>query len=185
MGGELRMDRSNFIWDELSWKTLVPLAPEGRPTADTAGDSTAMPVALYYAPEGRDDRPLDDAEIASVVWTVDNLPLLLDALLPVLLPYYQSMCAAPDGLDPEDLAAVGSAKDLQSLIGIQSIYVHQVSKNGKPYVGFEFACPWDDEHGLGVLMHGTRVVDIGGADTAFLLWIARQDSERGQDSAIP
>jgi hypothetical protein len=173
------------MWDEFSWKTLVRFVPEGRPSDDTASDSTAMPVPLHYAPEGRDDRPLDDAEIASVVWTVDNLPLLLDALLPAVFSYYQSICAAPDGLDPEDLPTVGSAEDLQSLISVQSIYVHQVSKNGRPYVGFEFACPWDDEHGLGVLMHGTRAVDVGGADTAFLLWIAERDSERGQDSATP
>jgi hypothetical protein len=50
-----------------------------------------------------------------------------------------------------------------------------VQKDGIPYAGFEFGCTWDDEHGLGVLMHGTRAVDIGGADTAFLLWIAEQD----------
>jgi hypothetical protein len=46
-----------------------------------------------------------------------------------------------------------------------------------PYVGFEFGCTWDDEHGLGVLMHGERVVDVGGAETAFLLWIAERDAE--------
>jgi hypothetical protein len=31
---------------------------------------------------------------------------------------------------------------------------------------------------LGVLMHGTRVVKIGGADTAFLLWIAEEDAAK-------
>jgi len=39
-----------------------------------------------------------------------------------------------------------------------------VEKDGIPYVGFEFGCTWDEEHGLGVLMHGTRTVEIG--DTA-------------------
>jgi len=32
------------------------------------------------------------------------------------------------------------------------------------YAGFEFGCTWDEEYGLGVLMHGTRTVEIGGAD---------------------
>jgi hypothetical protein len=60
------------------------------------------------------------------------------------------------------------------------VNVHQVQKDGIPYVGFEFACTWDEEHGLGVLMHGTRTVEIGGADTAFLLWLAEVDAEKGQ-----
>ena len=47
-----------------------------------------------------------------------------------------------------------------------------------PYVGYEFGCEWEDEHGLGVLMHGTRVVDVGFADTAILLWIAEADAEK-------
>ena len=33
----------------------------------------------------------------------------------------------------------------------------------------------DEEHRLGVLMHGTRLVHIGFADVAFVLWRAEQD----------
>jgi hypothetical protein len=62
------------------------------------------------------------------------------------------------------------------LIGLHALHVHPVEKDGLPYVGFELGCTWDHEHGLGVLMHGPRVVDIGGADTAFLLWIATRDA---------
>jgi hypothetical protein len=186
------MDRSNFVWDEFSWKTTVPLARVRRsdnrlPESlnDAAIESATTLVPLRYAPEGRDDQPLDNIEIASVVWTVDNLSLLWEALLPAVFSYYQSICADPDGLDPDDLPAVRAPEDLLPLLGIQGIHVHQVSKNGQPYAGLEFECPWDEEHGLGVLMHGTRVVKIGGADTAFLLWVAEQDSARDRDSASP
>ena len=127
---------------------------------------------------GRDDHPLDDAEIASVAWTVANLPRLMDSLLHELFAHYQTICANPDGLDPEDLPALDQAEELKSLISIESMYVHQISKDGKPYVGFEGTCPWDEEHGLGALMHDTRIVKVGGADTAILLWIAKQDSNR-------
>ena len=73
---------------------------------------------------------------------------------------------------------IRTADDLHSLIGLSSVNVHQVQKNGIPYAGFEFGCTWDEEHGLGVLMHGTRTVQIGGADTAILLWIAEEDAQR-------
>ena len=46
-------------------------------------------------------------------------------------------------------------------------------------MGFKFGCTWDDEHGLGVMTHRGHVVEVGGADTAFLEWIAEADAESG------
>ncbi|WP_119726566.1 DUF6985 domain-containing protein [Thermomonospora amylolytica] len=161
----MTVNSADFVWDEFHWTTPVRF-PEG-----------SGPTHLRYAPEGRDDRPLDEAEISAVAWTIDNLPLLWQAMQPSLHIYYRQLRAAPDGLDPEDLPAIDSAEDVVALIRLQAVNVHQISKDGLPYVGLEFACPWDEEHGLGILMHGSRTVDIGGADTAYLLWIARRDSE--------
>jgi hypothetical protein len=179
----VRMDRSSFVLDEHWWTTAVRFVlGSGSPARSAeSGSDTAGSVPLVFAPEGRGDEPLTDTEIASVGWTVDNLPRIADALLPALLTHYRSICADPDGLEPDDLPPVASADGLLPLISIRFINVHQISKDGEPYVGFEFDCTWDEEHGLGVLMHGTRVVEVGGADTAFLLWIAEQDSERSAD----
>jgi hypothetical protein len=62
------------------------------------------------------------------------------------------------------------------LIGLDSVSVHPLLKEGLPYIGYEFGCTWDDEHGLGVLMHGRRVVEVGDAGTAITLWIAERDA---------
>ncbi len=74
-----------------------------------------------------------------------------------------------------DLAA---PRDFERLIGLHTVHLHPLEKDGVPYVGFEFGCTWDEALGLGILMHGERPVDIGGADTAFLLWIAERDAGR-------
>jgi hypothetical protein len=50
-----------------------------------------------------------------------------------------------------------------------------VSKDGFAYVGYEFGCTWDDEHGLGFMTHKDRIIDFGGADTSFLTWVASGD----------
>lgn len=71
---------------------------------------------------------------------------------------------------------VSSGEDFRRLIGLHIVHVHQLLKEGIPYIGFEFGCTWDGEHGLGILMHGTRVVEVGDADTAFTLWIAEEDA---------
>ncbi|WP_354682360.1 DUF6985 domain-containing protein [Cupriavidus necator] len=59
---------------------------------------------------------------------------------------------------------------LLSLVRLNSINVHPVA--GAPYLGLDFRCAWDDEHGYGLMMAGTEVVEIGGADVAALSWIA-------------
>ncbi|WP_326796706.1 hypothetical protein OG946_15560 [Streptomyces sp. NBC_01808] len=140
-----------------------------------------MRVPVRYAPEDRDDRPLDDSEIASVAWTVANLPRLFTALLPHLLTYCEALRAHPEAQDlaPDDLPAVDTAAEMAALIPVENIYVHQVSKDGIPYVGVEFSSPWEEEHGLGVLLHDTRIVDQGGADSALHLWIAEEDAQKG------
>jgi hypothetical protein len=83
-----------------------------------------------------------------------------------------------DATDPSDAVVREACARGSScaLIGLHDVYVHQVLKDGLPYVGYEFGCTWDGEHGLGVLVHGTRVVEVGGAQTAMTLWIAKQDA---------
>jgi hypothetical protein len=52
-------------------------------------------------------------------------------------------------------------------VALARIHVHNKWRDGLSYVGLIFETGWDDGHGLGVLVHGTRVVAVGGADTAF------------------
>ncbi len=58
-------------------------------------------------------------------------------------------------------------EELRHLIGLHQIHVLPWLRDGMSYVGLEFGCTWDDEHGFGILLHGSRVVDIGSADAAF------------------
>ena len=49
-------------------------------------------------------------------------------------------------------------------------------KDNFAYIGFEFGCEWDEEHGLGVMMHKDSVVVIGQADTSFDSWVTFNDN---------
>ncbi len=176
--------RESFSWDEYFWKTTVSLPMwsgfQSRGGAYGARDSESPPdgtIEVVFAPEGRNDSPLRDSEIQMVRWAVQNAPQMQTALLDGLLDHYPSLREKYSGFaEPKDIPPVRSVDDFRGLIGLYGMNVHQVEKDGVPYVGFEFGCTWDGEHGLGVLMHGTRVVEIGGADTAILLWIARRDA---------
>lgn len=61
----------------------------------------------------------------------------------------------------ESRAAIGETLELQT------VHLHNKWRDGLSYVGLIFETGWDGGHGLGVLLHGDRIVQVGGADTAF------------------
>jgi hypothetical protein len=84
---------------------------------------------------------------------------------------------------------VSRTEQFRQLIGLHNVHFVPLLKEGLPYVGYEFGCTWDGEHGLGVLMHGSRVVEVGSADTAFTLGIPEREragTQRGNygDNAL-
>lgn len=79
--------------------------------------------------------------------------------------------------DNEDMPAITAASDFKKHIGLSCVHLFSNSKDGIAYVGYEFGCSWDVEHGLGILTHKERVIEIGAADTAFDTWLAEKDMD--------
>ena len=90
------------------------------------------------------------------------------------------------GYDPEDAAAimpdVQDTDQFKKLIGLSAVHLLNVCKDDMAYVGYEFGCTWDDEHGLGVMTHNGRIIELGDASTAFLSWIADRDRDPDGES---
>lgn len=166
-----------MLKDDLWWTTTAVLPTwQARKSA-----SSNIAVQILFAPEGRDDEALTGSEISSIVWVIQNEASILQSLLDSLFYQYPSLQEQYDCSEWEKaqcMPDIESIDDLCKLINLDSVNVHPVSKNGIPYAGFEFRCTWDSEHGLGVLMHGNRTVEIGGADTVILLWIAKKDAAK-------
>lgn len=77
--------------------------------------------------------------------------------------------------DNEDMPAITAASEFKKYIGLSTIHLFSNCKDNIAYVGYEFGCSWDVEHGLGILTHKERVIEIGAADTAFDTWLAEKD----------
>lgn len=43
-----------------------------------------------------------------------------------------------------------------------------------PFVGVQLDCTWEAGHGVGILLRGDKPLEIGEADIAFELWIAKR-----------
>ena len=145
---------------------------------DTPSDETQA-VDLTFAPEGRDEQPLTEKELALVGWVVDHEEQVLEAALQGLYEYYPKAKEQLTGfLDDETLdelyPAISSKYELKGLLYIPSIHIHPIFKDGVPFIGVEFECEWDVEHGVGIVMHGTTVHEVGEASNAFMLWCAEQ-----------
>ena len=180
------LNRDDFTWDEFFWKSQIEL-PEwagylGRSYHDrrTAGaERSDGTVDLVFAPEGREDGPLEDHELRLMQWFVDHHEEVSQVALERILASYDTLRDGYGHAEQEQAALapdISCLDDLRPLVGLHAVDVHNVHLNGIPYIGLEFVCTWDDEHGVGLMMNGTRVVDIGGADTAILRWIAKRDA---------
>jgi hypothetical protein len=68
---------------------------------------------------------------------------------------------------------------LTRLMGLGNVFLLAVATGGVAYIGFEFGCEWESGHGLGVLTHRARIIDLGQAPTAFDGRAAKADADKG------
>ena len=114
---------------------------------------------------------------------VDDQEGVRDAVLLGLFKQYPEWRAEWKELLDDDefeevMPPVGDPMGLRTVLGLHSVHVLPVSWDGMAYTGFELGCGWDEEQGLGVMMHGRRVVEVGNADCSFYEWKAEADVER-------
>ncbi len=83
----------------------------------------------------------------------------------------------------EFMPDIDNADRFKDLVGLVGVHIMNVFREGIAYVGYQFSCTWDEEHGLGVMTHKDRVVDLGSAEVSFLTWVAEEDLEKIKGSA--
>ena len=138
---------------------MVGVVDDSTPTPPTAAQREAMQHLLD-----------SEAEVATVV-------------LQALFEDYPAKKAAYEtffGKDNESLPEIDDSNGLRTVLGLANVHILAANKGGVAYVGFEFGCAWDREHGAGVMTHLDRVVTVGGADCSFLEWIAEEDADGTQ-----
>ena len=107
-----------------------------------------------------------------------NQEAILKSILDELLKQYPELQKTYDYPEEDKADFMPDLQDIRGFAGLLSpvnFYVTSVIKDGYPYIGFGFSCSWDGEHALGVMTHKERVVEIGGAETAFDTWTAEKD----------
>ena len=130
-------------------------------------------------PPSKDAIPVSEQSNA-YQYLKDNEARIAGVAFEAIVDYFYSL---PEkyGFDASEAAKhlpqVRSPDDFKRLMGLGIVHVLPVWKDDFAYIGFEFGCSWDNEHGLGVMMHKDRVVMVGEASDSFLEWIARRDAQ--------
>jgi len=177
-----------FQWNEFFWEADVNFSdwsgfqerngPYGAISSDEPSNGT---IKIVFAPEGRGDEELNSNEVELINWFIAHQNQVIESITNMLFSNYASIkdsCIEECGEEmAEYFPEVKDISDIKNIVGVVSVSIHQVSKDNIPYIGVEMGCNWEEEHGIGFLLHGNKIVEAGGADTAILLWMAEKHAK--------
>jgi len=138
--------------------------PYGARDSDSPSDGSAA-VHVNPAPAPALLEPTE-AQCRALAFQIEQGEVVVEAVLSALLTYYRDLKKTWEA-DDEHMPPVSSAADFRKHIGLNQVHVLSDVQDGLAYIGLEFGCTWDDEHGLGIVVHGARVVEIDDAQIAF------------------
>jgi hypothetical protein len=182
-------------WDGYFWKGRVVLRSwrgfQSRLGAYAASssikESDGTARLSVPPPAGIAEQPPSAEQANALRYLLEHEAAMRDALLAAIFEEYPVIRERRLGqgfVDESDMPALQRPDQLKSHLGLSTVHVLPVVKKDVAYIGFEFGCTWDDEHGLGIMTHQGRVVDlahlgigkVSGGDHASEEWVAEEDA---------
>lgn len=133
-----------------------------------------FPLEEWAAAESR----LPDL-LAAWKYTVEHQCRIRDNIFTALFRYYERQRAEALKWEPDYdkkhsrfpyddcyMPSIDTPEQLHDMVRIEMIHVMNEGRDGTNYVGYGGYGSWTDEHGLGIVVRGDRVVSIGFADEA-------------------
>jgi hypothetical protein len=155
-----------------SWERIqTRLGAYGSDSSDQASDGTVWlsvsPAAPPPSATSR-KRPPSSAQGEAYRQLLEQEHVIRDRVVRAIVEAYNGFVhfyieAGVTDLPPR----LDGPEQLRELMRLSSVHVLAEEKEGVPYVGFQFGCEWDQEHGLGVMTHQGQVVQVGAADASF------------------
>ena len=130
--------------------------------------------------DGENAIKLNQRNKNSLAFLAANQQQILENILQALLKIYPSLQERYN-YNPEEkpyfMPDITSIDGFAPLLSLGMFYLISVYKDDFAYIGFSFSCSWEQEHGLGVLIHKERVVAIDDAEMAFSINKAKEDAK--------
>jgi hypothetical protein len=134
-------------------------------------------IGQAYADDVHSITTADVNGVAGVLgWAENHQKLILEKLLEVY-PQWQKDYGYSEEEAKQFMPNVTSIEEFKKLIKLANIHVLPVEHEGIAYIGYEFNCHWDVEHGMGAMFHDKRMVELGMAESSFMNSIAERDKD--------
>jgi hypothetical protein len=171
-------------FDGRCWKTEIHL-----PAFRAAMEDSEIPVCVELMSEAPapSEAPPSSERLQTLSYLYESQSELFEVVFRAIRRYYDEVrpkyvrfaLEFPSFMgDPEvSMPADPDLEQLARLHRLDGIFVHEVVREGLAYVGLSFNASWEPEHGVGVLLLGRRVVDVGFADVSFIEWMAKRDRD--------
>ena len=115
-------------------------------------------------------------QVAAYHFFRENEQKIMDAALKAVLKAVTKL--KRDGYfedSDEPAPKIETVADLKRNIELLAIHVFDYAKSRHGYIGMNFLCTWDEEHDLGLVVHKSRVVTVGQADTSSDHYATKRD----------
>lgn len=172
-----------LMWDDYSWVGEIRLPSwagfqSRRGSYASIGDAGPSDGTARLTVDAETKARPTLEQIAAFRHLLDNEKAVAEAVNLALLDYYPGeRDAYLDAYDldaSEEVPEVTDVAGLRTLVGLGSVHVLSLARDGMACIGFEFGCVWDGEHGAGIMTHRGRVIAVGQADCSFVEWMARR-----------
>jgi hypothetical protein len=187
-----------LTWDGYYWKGEIILrswkgfqSRLGPYTSVSSDKPSNGRVNVHVDTLSSDDLPSAEQETA-FQYLLEQETMVAESALQALLNLYPALRESYgyDNKDMEDdeeaeeyMPVVSNIDGFKPIIGLGIVHVLKEGRDGMAYIGLELGCEWDD-HGLGFMMYGNSVVELGSATASFQTghsceeWIAVRDKKR-------
>ncbi len=112
-----------------------------------------------------------EEQVNAIGFLYNNDEKIRDEILTKLFQELPEIKEIYEDLVPE----INKISDFRNVLGLSIVHIMESDKEGFAYVGYELGCDWDDEHGIGIMTHKDKVIEIGQADVSFNSWITYKD----------
>ena len=127
---------------------------------------TDKKVTLYFACYRGNNAEDCQAEINAYNHLLKNQSEIRDSIVRTLREKFDWLKETYEWGEDDDVTPETKADfDFKPFIGPLSVSFHEESKDDIAYLEWHFQCEWDPEHGLAVITHQDRVIDLDRGET--------------------
>jgi hypothetical protein len=159
--GKLKFDSDDDSW---AGKRRFP---EFLPFRETPHRGKA-PITSELFVGVKDEEPPSPAQVLAFQFFVEHEKNVCGTIIDAVFRWYvRRRKQEQRWFEEQECPEILKPDELRDLMEFGSLRVRCDEFKGTALLGFSFGCKWDDEHGLGVLLHRSTILDVGQADVAF------------------